>query len=419
MIDMMDKENKINLEHNIFAEKTIIISKSGFGKSYTTRVMIEEGLKLGHSFIIIDPQDAYLNMPQFVYIYAELVKSPKGLGLLLSQTNKNIVIRTKRMDIKKQNLFLNEMLTEYRRTIRKGIQTIVIDEIHKFAPEQEKTEAKDVVRGMFQENRSDGLGIIGISQRVARVDKTIISQADNLAIGRVTSHVDKNTVREYLDNPDDIEKIKVLEKGSFYLLGFGLDVPDIVQIRESETKHSGNSPQNILTEDKILYDEHIGKYVKNYKGGNMADEIQTSNEIVPKIVPSMDGFLDLAGMGAKMALGGAVSGMVGKLVGDRVKYEVPYVGITSRTLGSAGATIVMYTGYRNIDQPMAKDVLKYACAGSAVYTVGSLAYDILDKFNVRVPDLVNTAIVSATGATPLSAGKNEEDANVDVNTQFA
>jgi DNA helicase HerA-like ATPase len=45
---------------------------------------------------------------------------------------------------------------------------------------------------MFQENRSDGLGIIAVTQRIARIDKTIISQADNMAIGRVTSHIDKN-----------------------------------------------------------------------------------------------------------------------------------------------------------------------------------------------------------------------------------
>ena len=80
----------------------------------------------------------------------------------------------------------------YKQNIRKGIQTLVIDEIHKYAPEKEKTISKDSIRGLFQESRSDGLGIIGITQRPQRLDKTCLGQAEHLGVGRVT-------VRQALD----------------------------------------------------------------------------------------------------------------------------------------------------------------------------------------------------------------------------
>ncbi len=64
----MGVSKTINLEKEFFGEKTIILAKSGYGKSYTARVFIEEGRKLGNSFIVFDPQDAYLNLPDFAYI---------------------------------------------------------------------------------------------------------------------------------------------------------------------------------------------------------------------------------------------------------------------------------------------------------------------------------------------------------------
>ena len=198
----------ITLDQSFFGETTLVLAKRGYGKSYTARVIVEEGRKLGVSFVIIDPQDAYLNLPDFAYIDATQVKSVRTLAIVLSASHKNTVIQMKRLSIEDQNKFLKVFLDEYKLNISKGIQTIVIDEMHKYCPETEKTEAKESVRGMYQENRSDGLGIIGISQRIQRVDKTCLSQADHLCIGKVTSYRDKEAVKNYIDDPEDIEKIK-------------------------------------------------------------------------------------------------------------------------------------------------------------------------------------------------------------------
>lgn len=406
----------IKIDTSFFGEKSIFIAKSGYGKSYTARVTIEEGIKLGHTFIVIDPQDAYKNLPNFDYISAENIKSAKGLAVLLSQTNKNIVILTKKLTIEDQNRFMNSFITEFRRNLRKGIQTIVIDEVHKFAPEGQKTASKDVIRGMFQENRSDGLGCIAITQRPQRLDKTILSQADHLAIGKVSSHRDKESVKNYIDEAEDLPKIAKLEKGQFYLSGFGMDEPTIVKIREAESEHSGDSPKNLLTEDKNTYNQHINKFVKKRGRTTMTDNINTKGEPIQGIIPSMDGFIDLAKLGAKVSIGGALGGMAGALVG--AKFGSPIPMISSRTLGGAGTTIALYSGYRFVKNEMAKDWLKFASAGSAVFTLGSLTFDALNAFNVRVPNMVNFALSTATGASPMVVEKGESD-DVDLDTQLA
>lgn len=409
-------QNTIELQPEFFGEKTIILAKSGYGKSYTARVLIEEGLKLGNTFVIIDPQDAYLNLQGFEYVNIEKVKSARGLAVLLAASHRNTVIRMKKLGIEQQNEFLRAFLTEFRLNITKGIQTVVIDEMHKYAPEGEKSASKEIVRGMFQENRSDGLGIIGISQRISRIDKTCLAQADNLCIGKVTAFRDKEAIKNYIDEPEDLEKIKSLEKGEFYFYGFGLNEAIVEKVRKAETEHSGSSPKNLLTEDTTLFQKHKTKFYKEEK--KMSDEITTGSGTLNKVLPSVEGFKDLAALGAKVSLGMAAGGIVGSYVG--MKFASPIPVVSSRTLGSAASTVVLYAGYRAIPQPMVKDVMKYAAAGSAVFTAGSLVFDLLNAAKIKVPNLVSFALATATGASPMvvSKAQSSEGSDVDLNTEF-
>lgn len=408
-------DGKVDPDKTFYGDKTILVAKTGYGKSYTARVMIEEGIKKGHSFIVIDPQDAYKNIPDFEYIEAENVKSVKGLGILLAQTSRNTVISTKRLTLENQQKFLQVFIRAYKQHIRKGIQTLVIDEIHKFAPEGQNTPAKDDVRGLFQESRSDGLGIIGITQRPQRLDKTCLAQAEHFAVGRVTAFRDKESIKTYLDNPEDVKKLPRLEKGEFFFFGFGFEDPVIAKVRQAESEHSGSSPKNLLKEDKELYNRHAQRYVKNTRGKTKMDgKVDTQGEPIKGVIPSMEGFKDLAMLGMKASLGTAVSGIVGTLVSSRVKSPIPVV--SSRTLGSLGTTVALYAGYRMIPHDGVKNVMKYAAAGSAAFTVGSLAFDLVNASNIRLPSLVTFGLTTATGAQPMVV---ENQGGVDTNTQMA
>lgn len=413
----MSVSKNINLEKEFFGEKTIILAKSGYGKSYTARVMIEEGRKLGNSFVIFDPQDAYLNLKDFAYIDVRQVKSSKTAAVVIAASNKNVVIQIKRLSIQDQQKFVKTFLEEFRLNLQRGIRTVVIDEMHKFAPESEKTDSKEIIRGMFQENRSDGLGIIGISQRPQRIDKTCLSQADNLCIGKVTSFRDKEAIKNYIDDPADLEKIKGLGKGQFYFYGFGLSDPIVEQVRKSESEHSGSSPKDLLNEDNSLFQQNVNKF---YKGDRkMSENIPQGQGMIGKILPTREGFMNLAALGAKMSLGVAAGGLVGTFVSSKFSSPIPVV--SSRTLGAGASTVVLYTGYRMMPEGAIKDVAKYATAGSTVFTAGSLIGDLLVASKIQVPNIVNFVLGLATGAAPMQTqGKQSEGgSDVDLNTNFS
>ena len=418
----IDITNKIKLGNEFYGEKSIIVSKSGYGKSYTARVIIEEGLEQGQTFIIIDPQDAYLNLKGFEYIDGTDVKSAKGLGVLLSQTSKNVVISTKGLSIDNQNKLVGVMLTAYKKNVRKGIQTFVIDEMHKFAPNAEKTEAKQIIRSFFQENRSDGVGIIGVTQRPARIDTTILSQADNLFLGRVTSMRDKQALGNYLDNKEEVEKLPTLGKGEFYLSLTSQEKQEAYQIRKCKTTHSGNAPKNLLKEDTNLYNTHIGSVVKKSnkpKENNQMDAKKVLNEIVP----TKDSFLSKAGTGVTIMAGFGLNGIVSTAISKVVKSPLPFV--SSRTLASLVSTLALNaaSNMSPIKNSKVKEALGFAVAGSAAATIGSGVVDAMVALNLPIPAMLGTALSIGTG---VAAPENEKSENssagvqaVDVNTSFA
>jgi len=354
------------------------------------------------------------------YVELSEIKDYKKFGTLLAYTNKNIVISTQKKSIDDQCNAVKEILTEYKKNIQKGIQTIIIDEGHKFAPEGQTTPSKAIVRAMFQENRSDGLGVIIVTQRPARLDKTILSQCDNLLLGRVTSYTDKQAIMNYIDTKEDMEKISKLEIGEMFFYGFGQDQATINKVRKSSTEHSGGTPEHLLSEKKELYQKYASRIIKK-QSKEMKD--MSEKDLVKNVVPSMDTFKDFAVMGAKMSLGLGATAIVGNMTQSIVP-KSPIPVISSRTLGSTAGTIVMYSAYKMFPNEKVKDILKYGVAGSSVYTAGSLIADVLVVSPIKIPTIVNTALGLTTGVTGQQESKKEgsvkdsEEKAPDLNTYF-
>ncbi len=417
---MLTKTIKVEAKH--YGQKWVILGKQGSGKSYTARVAIEEARDLGVCVAVVDPQDAYGNLPGFDYVHAKKVSNPEGFGILIARTGKCVVMRTKGLTITEQQIFVKKFLIGFRKSLGRGIRLIVMDEAHKFAPESEKAESKGETRSMSQENRSDGLGFIAVEQRPQRLDKTVLSQADIVVIHKLTAYRDLKAIEPYLDDPNALEEIKKLNKGQAYIAGFS-DDPLIEQVRTANTEHTGDSPENLITEDSGSYQRNLKRV---YKGGSsMSDPIPasaTSNELVSGVVPSLGGFMDLVAAGAKVSLGLGLSGLVGAFA-SRLPLRLPVV--SNRTLGSALTTIVLYAGHRMASgHETLKSILGYATAGAAVHTAGSLVFDLLATFKIPVPGVVNFAVQTMTGASPLvvegpMSAPTGGSSEVDVSTRFA
>lgn len=413
-MEKLTVKSKIELTSDFFTQKSIILGVSGYGKSYTARRIIELGIELKVPMGIVDPQGAYENLGEyFYYIDAQDVKDPRALGLLLAKTNKSYVLRMKELMPDAQNEFLEKFLSAYKKHQNVGIKTLIIDELHKYAPQYEQTVSKPVILGLIQENRGDGLGFIGISQMPAVISKTPIKQASNKFIGYMEEYNDIKAVRGFLSDGYSEEDIKRLKVGEFFIKLTAK--PAVVdKIEKVTTKHSGQTPKNLLNEDNLTFGKYISKvYKKKSEVMKMENPVKT----VTDVLPSKNQFMDLAGLGAKVALGGAVAGVVGNVVSPFIQRFNPLRQFVSgRTIGALGTTVVLYAVYSKLgDNSRFKDVLKYATAGSAVYTLGSAVFDVIAVTRLPVPPIVANVIAMASGASPMVV----ENSGVDLNTAQA
>jgi len=411
----IDTKNKIAFTKEHYGEKSVVMGITGSGKSYGARVLVEEGLEQGVKFVIIDPQGAYDNLNNVEYVNAKDVNDIGALGALVAMTNRNIVIRIKELNEKEQNNFLKEFFTEYTKRQQKGIKCIVIDEVHKFLPQTDKTASKSIIRGMIQENRSDGLGIILVSQMPARIDKTAVKQSSNKFIGYMDEMNDIKAVRGFLvgDYKDDI--FRKLETGNFYCKISNQEAT-IFKFRKAKTKHSGDSPTNLLSENTTLFNEHY-KDLKKFRSKDSKSRGENKMTEKELTLPSKGTVVSLAGLGVKISLGMGVAAMSSRLV-TRFVPNFSLGPVSSRTIVSASSTVVLFMGHRlaasrNLDK--VADVLKYASAGAAAFTMGSVLADAIAAAGVQSP-LLNTTVQMTTGVQQTT---ENAEASPDLDTAFA
>lgn len=411
----IDTLRKIRFERQHYGEKTVLLGITGSGKSYGARVLIEEGLDQGVTFVVIDPQSAYDNLPRMEYVEAKDIRDPAALGKLVAMTNRNIVIRTKKMTLSEQNRFMKEFFGEYKKFQQKGIKTVVIDEAHKFIPQYDKTPSKETVLSLIQENRSDGLGIIIVSQMPARIDKTAIKQSSNKFIGFMDEMNDIKAVRGFLTGQHKDTIFRNFKTGEFYTK-ISQKEAVIIKFRKAKTEHSGDSPTNLLSENTTLFNTHLNGLKKNRILMNNERGVANMTD-ASDVLPSKATAMQLAGLGVKISLGMGIAALSSRLV-SRVLPNFKLGPISSRTIVGAGSTVVLYLGHRlaaskNFDK--VADVLKYAAAGSAAFTLGSIIADAIQFSGVQIP-LLNTAVAMSTGVSPPA---EEEGPGVDLNTALA
>ena len=121
---------------------------------------------------------------------------------------------------------------------------MVIEEAHNYCPERSfgETKASKILRDIASEGRKFGLGLCVVSQRPARVDKSILSQCSTQILLKVTNPNDLRALAasvEGLTSEAEAE-IKHLPIGTALVTGV-TDVPLFVNIRPRKTMHGGDA----------------------------------------------------------------------------------------------------------------------------------------------------------------------------------
>ncbi len=121
---------------------------------------------------------------------------------------------------------------------------MVVEEAHTFCPERGFGEALSsrILRTISSEGRKFGLGLGIISQRSARVDKSIISQTASQIILQVTNPNDLKAISSSFEgvSSETEEEVKNLPIGKALVVG-AADYPIFVDIRVRKSQHGGRA----------------------------------------------------------------------------------------------------------------------------------------------------------------------------------
>ncbi|MFP4229846.1 MAG: helicase HerA domain-containing protein [Candidatus Nanohaloarchaea archaeon] len=132
---------------------------------------------------------------------------------------------------------------------------MVIEEAHNFTPEKGFGQAvsNPIMRKIASEGRKFGLGVGVISQRPARIDKNVLSQANTQFILRVTNPNDLKAISKSFEGvTSEIEDmIKSLPPGVAFLLGN--DYPVMTDVRLRKSMHGGETQtsENYVEKENI------------------------------------------------------------------------------------------------------------------------------------------------------------------------
>jgi len=238
----------------IIGQCVAILGIRGSGKSNTAGVLFEELLKHNYPLSIVDIDGEYFGLKEKFEIL--VVGSGEGVEIEVDvdcaeeiahvsmEKNVPVVLDLSGFLSEERTEFLKRYLTalwNLAGTLRRPY-IIGIEEAHEFIPQGVRTELKEMIARVALRGRKRGLGAIIISQRSAKVEKDVLSQAGMLFLHRVVHEADMRVYGELLPwKKNEVrEMIGALETGDCMYVNGETILP--IHVRERETFHAGFTP---------------------------------------------------------------------------------------------------------------------------------------------------------------------------------
>jgi len=270
----------LNLE-DIIGQCVAILGIRGSGKSNTAGVIFEELLRNNYPLSIIDIDGEYFGLKEKY----EVLVVGRGEGVEIEvdsdcaeeiarislEKNVPVVLDLSTFLSEERSLFLKEYLSSLW-TLAGNLRRpyiIGIEEAHEFIPQGVRSELKELIARIALRGRKRGLGAIIVSQRSAKVDKDVLSQAGMLFLHRVVHEVDMRVYAELLPwrKSEVKEIVSALNTGDCVYVNGETVVP--VYVRERETFHAGFTPslQVVVTPELKQVSQSIIEAIERAKDG--------------------------------------------------------------------------------------------------------------------------------------------------------
>jgi len=240
---------------DLIGESVAVLGIKGSGKTNTAAVLIEELLSYGLPLTIVDIEGEYWGLKERFEILVVgrsdnvdmEVGVPQAERIAEFSVTHGISVILDLSDFG-QDEMLSFLLRYFKSLwaicfqLRKPYE-IVLEEAHEFVPQSVRTPLKEVLTRIALRGRKRGLGIISVSQRSAKVEKDVLTQASILFLHRVVHPIDVKVYQEILPLPPrEVEHmVGELQPGQAIILSE--HKAHTVQIRLRHTFHVGATPE--------------------------------------------------------------------------------------------------------------------------------------------------------------------------------
>lgn len=200
----------------IFDGCTAILGRTGSGKSFTARGLVEGWLEQGRRVCAIDPTDVWYGLrsnaagdgPGYPVVvfggdHGDVAigdRSGARVAEIIATRNMPAVICTAEMTGGERHRFMTDFLGTLYRLNRKPLH-LVIDEADDIAPQQPLPESRrmlgDVDR-IVRRGRVRGFRVLMISQRPAVLNKNVLSMASALVAMRLPGPQDRKAIDSWI-----------------------------------------------------------------------------------------------------------------------------------------------------------------------------------------------------------------------------
>ena len=210
--------------------RALVCANSGGGKSYLVRKILEETSGKVMS-IILDVEGEFKTLREkydFLLIgnNADVPLSLKSAELLprkLLELNVSTIIDISDLKMNERIQYAKhflEALMELPRELWKPC-IIVLDESHLLAGQQEKQDSTHAVIDLMTRGRKRGYCGILCSQRISKLHKDAVAEANNYLVGRTGLDIDMKRASEILGFTEkkDMLSLRDLDPGEFYVFG--------------------------------------------------------------------------------------------------------------------------------------------------------------------------------------------------------
>jgi len=236
---------------HIVTERTAIIGQSGSGKSYLVSVICEELASNDLGFVLLDTEGEYHGLSKFDNI--RLIKETEEVEDIsadeenikrIIQDSQKIILDVSESDKNTVNEFLTGIYSVTTELFKENKSTpflLIIEEADIYIP-QKRTGGLEILQTISRRGRKRGLGILLATQRPALVNKNVLSQCNNVFIGKLMLKNDLDSVRLFFSSMDEVKQLTTLEPGYFYVQG-AISDPTFIKIRARKTRHGGSTPK--------------------------------------------------------------------------------------------------------------------------------------------------------------------------------